>query len=258
MYISIDLGGTNTRIVGCTNLESPEFIGGTLRHKNTGDYEIDLQFMINSALQISNGASINAVGIGTPGTPNEARTQIDSVKHLVNWIGKPFVERLSESLSCPVYYDNDAVAASLGEAYYTDLNTDFHYIVWGTGIGGADVRFTGQNEVEATKLIWKTHFMEWESDCGGAELAKTFGKAPEDFTDKDWEIVYKNFETQLLNYINVNHPHVIVFGGGLAIKCSQMITDLNKASNTPLYVTKFAENSGLMGGFGLIKQRYLK
>ncbi|MCB9834832.1 ROK family protein [Candidatus Nomurabacteria bacterium] len=210
MYISIDAGGTNTRIAGASSIENPVFIGEPLRRKNTHDFDNDLAFMVESALKIADGEQIEAVGIGTPGSPNDDKTEIKSAKNLASWAGKPLVASLSEGLGgCPVFYDNDVMSAELGEAYYGHSEDEFAYVIWGTGIGGGAIRHKdGKPTVEV--LHWRTYFGDWETDNGGAELAKKFGKAPEDFTIADWEVVSKDFRRHLITYLETHRPNAIV------------------------------------------------
>ena len=81
MFISIDAGGTNTRVAGTAELANPVFAGEPLRRKNTHDFDNDLAFMVGAALEIADGEPIEAVGIGTPGSPNEDKTEIKSAKN---------------------------------------------------------------------------------------------------------------------------------------------------------------------------------
>lgn len=255
MFISIDAGGTNTRVAGTTELVSPVFAGEPLRRKNSHDFYNDLAFMIEAALEIADGEPVEAVGIGTPGSPNEDKTEIKSAKNLSSWAGKPLVTSLSAGLGgCPVFYDNDVTAAGLGEAYYGHAEGDFDYIIWGTGIGGGGIRHK-DNKPRVEVLNWRTYFGDWEMYNGGAELAKKFGKAPEEFSVADWEIVAKDFKRHLVSYLEAHRPKAIVFGGGLAVRHTEMIEEAGLNLGTPIEVTKFGDDSGLMGGFGLIKSR---
>jgi predicted NBD/HSP70 family sugar kinase len=253
MFISIDAGGTNTRVAGTAELANSVFAGEPLRRKNTHDFDNDLAFMVGAALEIADGEPIEAVGIGTPGSPNEDKTEIKSAKNLASWAGKPLVASLSEGLGgCSVFYDNDVTAAGLGEAYYGHTEGDFDYVIWGTGIGGGGIRHE-DDKPTVEVLNWRTYFGDWETDNGGAELAKRFGKAPEDFTIADWEAVAKDFKRHLVSYLETHRPQAIVFGGGLAVRHAQMIEGAGRNLGTTIEVTKFGDDSGLVGGFGLIR-----
>lgn len=253
MFISIDAGGTNTRVAGVTELANLIFVGEPLRRKNSHDFENDLAFMIKAALEIANGEQVEAVGIGAPGSPNKDKTEIKSAKNLSSWAGKPLVASLSEGLGgCPIFYDNDVVAAGFGEAYYGLSEGDFDYVIWGTGIGGGGIRLK-EGEATVSVLDWRIYFSDWENDNGGAELAKRFGKVPEDFTIADWDVVAEDFERHLAHYLETQRPKAMIFGGGLAVRHAQMIQEAGRNLGVQVGVTKFGDASGLMGGFGLIR-----
>ena len=59
----------------------------------------------------------------------------------IGWHGFPLVTELERALDMPIFTDNDARAAGVGEAFYGKGRTyrDFIYIYFGTGIGGRAV-----------------------------------------------------------------------------------------------------------------------
>src|SRR5690606_3646864 len=128
----------------------------------TNSYENDLDFIIEASKKLAGRTAIKAVGIGAPGTPTPDRLRINTAKNIPHWNDKPLVEPTSEALDCPVYFDNDAVTAGLGEAYYGNgAGTDFHYLIWGTGIGGADIRYDDTGDVvHASKLHWRRNLRD--------------------------------------------------------------------------------------------------
>jgi hypothetical protein len=255
MYISIDAGGTNTRVAGILDLSNPDFVNEPLRRKNTHNFENDLQFMVDAALEIADGKPIKAVGIGTPGSPNEDKTGIKSAKNLGSWAGKPLVASLSEALGCPVFYERDVIAASLGEVYYNNTVNDFDYLIWGTGIGGAAVRHQN-SQPEVTIINWPENFEAWEADCGGGALAKTQSKPSEKFTEDEWNTVIQKFQKHLSRFIEINKPPAIIFGGGLAQRHAHTLEGFDSSLGIEITITKFGADSGLFGGFGLIKQNF--
>jgi len=257
MYVSVDFGGTNTRVVGSENIDEPIFIDEPLRHHNTQKYEDDLNTMIDSISKVAAGKTIEAIGLATPGVPNVEKTQIESATNIPQWNNKPLVLPLSEKFGCTVYYENDAVAAGLGEAYYGgQINDDFHYIVWGTGIGGASVEHVN-NQLKATKLIWKTHFRDWEKDCSGASLTRFYKTLPEIFDDAQWLEINSKFHEHLQEYVYLFKPGAIILGGGLSVKNAAYIQNANEINGTKIFLSKFGNDDGLMGGFGIIKHSFL-
>jgi predicted NBD/HSP70 family sugar kinase len=62
-----------------------------------------------------------------------------------HWQGFPLEERLAQSLGCPIFVDNDANAAAIGERLYGagQALRHFFYIYFGVGLGGGMV-FSGK------------------------------------------------------------------------------------------------------------------
>jgi predicted NBD/HSP70 family sugar kinase len=110
-----------------------------------------------------------------------------------HWDGKAFARDISRELGCPVFAENDGAAAALGEAYYGTVKTDFAYIIWGTGIGGATVIRDQSGKPNATILDWHQFFGDWEYACGGSELENLYGRRPEELSDTEWQKVLRDF-----------------------------------------------------------------
>lgn len=253
MHVSIDVGGTNTRVAGASDLLNPVFRSEPLRRKNAHDFELDLKFMVEAALRLADGEPIEAVGIGTPGSPNEDKSGIKSAQNLSSWVGMPLVSSLSTELDCQVFYDNDGVAAGLGEAHYGQTKGNFDYLIWGTGIGGAAIRHIDSIPM-VSGLNWQEYFANWENDCGGAKIAEAFGKPPEELTATEWELISRDFNQHLKTFVDLRKPETIVFAGGLAVRHTDMVKSAGKNLGTQINVTEFGDDSGLMGGFALIRR----
>jgi predicted NBD/HSP70 family sugar kinase len=82
------------------------------------------------------------IGVGLPGPL--ASSDGDQVSNLVNpkefpgWSNVPIVEILEERLRLPVYLENNATAAAVGERWYGDgqFIRTFFYLFFGAGLGG--------------------------------------------------------------------------------------------------------------------------
>lgn len=159
---------------------------------------------------------------------------------------------ISEQLGCPVYMENDAVAMGYGEAFFGDTKGDFDYIIGGTGIGGSLIRHEDSG-VRVVEKDWPVHFKNWEMQDGGRRLAIEYGKPTTDFTEEDWGKVATRFKRNVALYCQKYNPKAIVFGGGLATRHAEMLIAIGKDIKTPIVVTQFGDDSGLVGGFGLIK-----
>ncbi len=253
MYISVDIGGTNIRIAATSSLEIPRFEPAPIRAKSTRNYERDLSFIIDGARRLAGSKPIRAVGIGMPGSFNDQKTELVSTRYTKHWVGHPFVATLSNELNCPVFIENDGVAAGLGEAYYGNHPKQFCYVVWGTGIGGASiVTNADKTQVEVAKFDHKTHFKAWEDDCGGHELEEHYHKTPADLSAEQWQKVMGKFETHLHMFIELTGTRAVVFGGGIAIRKRQELEAMATAQ-TSVTASNFNEDSGVYGGLGVIR-----
>lgn len=141
MRLGIDLGGTNIA-VGLTDEK------GTLlcRHSNpTGvgrAREEILSDICRTAVEVCekydiSPADVESIGIGVPGSVNKAECKMVFGTNLgMNQVR--FEEVFRPAFSCPVYIDNDANCAALGECYGgAGIGCDSMVMVTlGTGIGG--------------------------------------------------------------------------------------------------------------------------
>ncbi|HSX05424.1 MAG TPA: ROK family protein [Candidatus Saccharimonadales bacterium] len=254
--ITIDLGGTNTRVARFDDQRVAKIVGQPIRRRNTHDYENDLSFIVKTALELSGATKIDALGIGVPGRVNDEKTDMIASNNLPEWTNRRFCDRLAQSLHCSVYMDNDGVAAGLGEGYFGDTQSDFHYLIWGTGISGVLVEYKGEDKIIATYIRpdYKAFFDEWESECGGAALTRKYGKPGEELVQDDWAQINTLFAKYLHEYIKLAQPSKIVFGGGLAIHHAETITGHAKEMNIPIEITQFTADSGLVGALGLVRR----
>lgn len=141
MYLGVDLGGTNIA-VGLVN-ENFEIL-----HKDSipteakrTDKEIvkDIALLCKKVLTDTKTdiSDIKWIGIGSPGTPDAAEGKIIYTNNL-NMRNTPVRAWIQEEIDLPVYIENDANCAALGETYAgaTKGIENSLMITIGTGIGG--------------------------------------------------------------------------------------------------------------------------
>ena len=141
MYrIGIDLGGTNIS-VGVVN-EKNEILGrGVAKTKLPRTAELIFDDMKAASLEAVKNAGITmdqveSVGVGAPGSINKSNGYIEFSNNM-GFKNVPAKEMLEERFGKPVYIDNDANCAALGEAVAGAGNgaKSVVAITLGTGVG---------------------------------------------------------------------------------------------------------------------------
>ena len=186
MYrIGIDLGGTNT-VAGL--VDSSGNIVDRLSVKT--DLPTTLDRIVRSILILTikllnqnslSKAQIQSVGVGVPCTANKQTGWMEDADHL-GFPGGPLVEQLQNSLQLPVFIENDANAAALGEFRGGGYEGDsFILVTLGTGIGGGIILngqlFNGINNA-AGELGHMVICLDGEPCCCGRKgCFETYGSA---------------------------------------------------------------------------------
>ena len=145
MYkVGVDLGGTNIS-VGVTDANW-SIIGRGVRKTGAGrpaaEVFDDLAAAVRGAVADAGLtlADVESVGIGTPGSVSKEKGSIEFANNL-DFHNVPAREMLQSLLGCPVYLDNDANCAALGEALAGSGKgvSSFIAITLGTGVGSGIV-----------------------------------------------------------------------------------------------------------------------
>lgn len=140
MYIGIDLGGTNIaaglvddggRILYSASVP-------TFKERHWREIIKDMATLAQKVV-IDGGHALHevtAVGIGCPGTVDKARGVVVYSNNIVMH-NVPMAQEFRKYLDLPVYLENDANAAALGEYATCGEGADsFVFMTLGTGVGG--------------------------------------------------------------------------------------------------------------------------
>ena len=143
--IGVDLGGTNTRtaLVGrdgeILDRQSEE------THAAEGHEKVIAKLIRNIELQRASagrhGREVIAVGVGAPGVIHEQTGVVVKSPNFPDWNDLPLKKNLEGSLKLPVFIENDANAAALGEQWRgaaKDIQSMI-FLTLGTGVGGGIV-----------------------------------------------------------------------------------------------------------------------
>jgi len=145
VVIGVDLGGTNTRIAlvghdgGVLDKQSEE------TRASEGHEKVIATLIGNIERQFANanrlGREVAAVGVGAPGVIHEQTGIVVQSPNFPDWNNLPLKATLEGALKIPVFIENDANAAALGEQWRgaaKDIGSMI-FLTLGTGVGGGIV-----------------------------------------------------------------------------------------------------------------------
>jgi glucokinase len=142
----VDLGGTKiqavvvdgrNRVLGESRVATPT-TGGP---KDVADAMAEA-LLASCATAGLEATALRGVGVGSPGSANEATGVVSSARNLPGWEGSyPLGARLSEALGTPVEIGNDVQVATDAE-FSLGAGREYDSVLgvfWGTGVGGGIV-----------------------------------------------------------------------------------------------------------------------
>jgi len=142
IFIGIDIGGTTINI-GFVSEEKQllsEKVIETMPEKGPEEAIRRIGLSIEQMIAAShNKDDFKGVGIGLPGLLDIEKGMIIEASNLPGWQGFPIVSALNSKILLPVFIENDANLAALGE-YWMGAGTNasnLFMITLGSGIGGA-------------------------------------------------------------------------------------------------------------------------
>ena len=145
MVIGVDLGGTNLRVAllgqDGTILDKQK----EATHSAEGWAKVVARLVGNIRRQrevaLRNGHDVAAVGVGAPGVIHADTGVVVKSPNFPDWNNLPLKAELEKALNIPVFIENDANAAALGEQWRGAGQgiPSMIFITLGTGVGGGIV-----------------------------------------------------------------------------------------------------------------------
>ena len=184
--IGVDLGGTNLRIAAIEETGKPLETFNTLTAVTRGrDYVIDEMCHAIRALveKFSGTHRFSGTGVGIPGIIDLESGTLHAAANLPDWKEYPVKADIQERLGAPVFLENDANCAALGETWLgAGRNVDgLCMITLGTGVGGGFV-FRGKVWHGMVGMAGEIGHMKVAPDgptcgCGGRGCLEQFASA---------------------------------------------------------------------------------
>lgn len=255
MYISIDMGGTNTRIAISKNLKNIDKVSKFGTKQKLVDQKNHINYQIK---KITDNQDVKAICIGVPGTIDIIKKEFIRLPNYKELNNKPFDALLGDNYkNIETIISNDANIAGYKEALegagkdYTNVL----YITIGTGIGGVLVKDKNINDVfenfEPGHEVLFNDGLDFEDHCSGKGFRRIHGIAP---SSKVSQNIWKEYAKELdkgLSYLQKKYnPDLIVLGGGVS---EHNFKYFGKYLNTNVKLSEFGDDAGLLGGFLLIR-----
>ena len=270
MYIGIDVGGMSIK-AGIVK-DSGEIIAKHAVPTPPDGVELFLSAMLESvekALKASgvSKSEIKAIGIGAPGVVDRARGLLvtePNISYIKNLNVREYLKKNFADI--PVFVENDANSAALGEYYMAENAQNFVFVTLGTGVGGGIIiggkLFTGTNGMGGELGHIVTHlggrkcgcgrYGCWEAYASVTGLKKTTeehrheikGIAPDEKVsgrtvfrlakagDKDAERVRDMWINEvaigIADLVNIFQPDEIVIGGAISKEGDVLLNPIKK------------------------------
>jgi len=257
MYISIDMGGTYTRIASSKDLTT---IYKSVKF-NTKKILVDQKNSINYEIRkLSDNQPIEAICFGVPGTLDRENKKFLKLPNYKELEGKDFNYFLYDDFhTAKLIVVNDTHLAGYKEAVdgVGALYSSVLYISIGTGVGGLFIKNKNINDIFADFEPGHEYVfadgVDLEGYCSGHNFHRIYNvPVAAHASDVTWREYSHNLSQGLTYFKEKYNSDVIVMGGGFSINNFEFFNKyLSVELNTKL--AEFGDNAGILGGFLVIK-----
>lgn len=276
-YVLFDIGGTKTRVALSEDLQT---LTPLESFKTPASFDAAIKKIL-TAIEKGAKTKIKGVAGGVRGRLMEDKSGIWKDGVLTKWENKSIVEALAKELDAPVFLENDAAMAGVGEAHY-GAGKGFEIVAYhtvSTGVGGVKIE-EGEIDMESVGLepghqvldVDRTILGEdftptLENLVSGTAVKERFGVEPYEIpqTDMIWNELAEYLAQGLQNTILYWSPDVIVLGGSMITGDPRIEIDtirkytveaLDGFVPSPLItISKLGDEAGLYGAMAILKKR---
>ncbi len=254
-YLGIEIGGTKLQLmVGDETGQIKDRVRLDVRREDAAEgIRAQVEEAIRGLLQ---EYRFLAAGVGFGGPVNRKTATISTSHQIAGWAGFELADWLENLLRCPIFADNDANTAALGE-YRQGAGQGFEtvfYVTMGSGVGGGMVvngriyhgAVPGESEIGHLRLDRQGTTLEsqasgWAVDAKVRDLvaqhpdsklaqlvteagttggeARFLGPALEQADPLAQQLLAETADTLAFGFshaIHLFHPEILILGGGLS------------------------------------------
>jgi glucokinase len=277
MYISIDLGGTSTRVASSKDLK-------TIHKMEVFHTEQDLtqekKLLNKSIANVLDGENVDNISIGVPGIVDRYTRTFKKIVNYPELTGKNYEALFDLNVSnSRIVIENDAALAGLAEANRGEAaeHSVVAYLTLSTGFGGIRIQNKKisriQGNSEPGHMIIEMNGRE-DSVCGqkgcvhsylsGVSFRELYKISPLDCTNpKIWNEYGSRLAIALVNVIAMWNPGIIVLGGGISTRFEMFepamhdaLSEQNLFEIPKIIKSELHHTNGILGGLDLIKQLF--
>jgi len=226
MYITIDIGGTNTRIATFNDIPSKSETSfqtfKTSEKYSEGIYNIDSVIEKLIAEDTLQGLGLSVA------IPFDAHYHTVFDANLPGWNAQRLLRDMKEKYNVTVRVVNDTSAGAVAEALSRD-DKEFIYLSWGTGFGGVTVKKNDE--------VWYIYEYEpghkvlvdngrpcvcgkkgcLEAYIGGEAIEKNYGKGAQQLNDDEWDEILEYAAMGINSILMSSKTNLVILNGHVPI-----------------------------------------
>jgi glucokinase len=274
MFISIDIGGTNTRVASSKNLRD---IDATETFPSQRDLEEEKKLLAQAINKLVGENKLDAIALGVAGIVDRENCFIHQSPNYKTLDQINIKDLLSSFNNVPLFCGNDSEIACLGEAILGAGSAfkNIAYLSLGTGVGGdfienkqlsnpARLFEPGHQIVDLGSEIADGFGVKGslETFISGESFKKRYKIQPHECKDeKIWFEYGQHVGLGIHNMTMLWAPECVVIGGGMSKYFDKFIGGTQEFLSKSTFVNlpkilqaEFGQGSGIVGGFVYISQ----
>lgn len=269
MYLAIDIGGTKTLVA---MFDAQGVLLEKYKFATDKTYSGFLDQLKAVLLEKFTGRHLAGCVCAVPGQIDHERGLALHEGNLAWTDAAPIKQDIEKILvRTPVFVENDAKVAGLGEAVAHDQYHTVLYLTVSTGIGagvisgGKIAPVLASSEPGQMLLEFDGKIDKWENFASGRALVKAYGKPASEIDDPTiWREFSRRLARGIIELVAIIQPDAIIIGGGVGSHFEKfklpLQAELAKLENDmvkvpPIIKAKRPEEAVIYGCYELLRQK---